>query len=221
MAGDVQATNPANGAQASTPNDEAGQVQAASTVSVSKAEFDALQAKLADLETRENREAAAQRHAKKEALAKAEAAARESGEFKTLAEQLKARVAELEPLVGPAAKYTEYEARKIAEFKKVRDEMSEPFQEALDAAPTLEAQRAVIRAFRATSNQPTVQQKQQFTPPKSPTPAGPQPDFARAMQDEAYFGELMQRSPNELNAYIRGSEVAPAMSSQDMRFARK
>jgi hypothetical protein len=124
-------------------------------------------------------EAAQKRIAAKTERERAEKLAEEQGQFKALADSYKARIAELEPQLGPlqeqAQRWRAHEERERARVKTTRESLPPHWQAALDAAGSLEAQQAILQAVDAESA------GSKRTPAKAPpggNPAAGSVDFA-------------------------------------------
>lgn len=131
-------------------------------------------------------EAAQKRIAAKTERERAEKLAEEQGQFRALADSYKARIAELEPQLGPleeqAKRWRAHEERERARVKAARESLSPHWQAALDAAGSLEAQQAILQAVDAESA------GSRRTPAKAPTggnPAAGSVDFTMVANDPA------------------------------------
>jgi hypothetical protein len=131
-------------------------------------------------------EAAQKRIAAKTERERAEKLAEEQGQFKALADSYKARIAELEPQLGPleeqAKRWRAHEERERQRVKAMRESLPAHWQAALDAAGSLEAQQAILQAVDAESA------SGKRTPAKAPpggNPAAGAVDFAMVANDPA------------------------------------
>lgn len=131
-------------------------------------------------------EAAQRRVAAKQERERAEKLAEEQGQYKALADSFKARIAELEPQLGPleeqAKRWRAHEERERQRIKATRESLPPHWQAALDAAGSLEAQQAVLAAIdseRATNKRTPA------SPPPGGNPAAGAVDFAAVANDPA------------------------------------
>lgn len=162
-----------------------------------------VQARLARLDEVEKKlqqvtdEAAQRRIAAKTERERAEKLAEEQGQFKALADSLKARLAELEPQVGPleeeAKRWRAHQSREQERIKAMRASLPAHWQAALDAAGSLEAQQAVLQAIDAE----TAGSKR--TPAKAPpggNPAAGAVDFSQVANDPAALRAAKEADPS-------------------------
>lgn len=131
-------------------------------------------------------EAAQRRIAAKQERERAEKLAEEQGQFKALADSYKARIAELEPQLGPleeqAKRWRAHEERERARIKATRESLPPHWQAALDAAGSLEAQQAILQAVDAERGSG---KRTPANPPPGGNPAAGGVDFAMVANDPA------------------------------------
>lgn len=174
-------------------------------------------------------EAAQKRIAAKQERERAEKLAEEQQNFKVLADSLKARIAELEPQLGPleeqAKRWRAHEERERARVKATRETLPQHWQAALDAAGSLEAQQAVLQAIEAESA------GGKRTPAKAPpggNPAAGAVDFAQVANDPAALKAAKIADPSGWERFKasmrRGSSAANttfAMRREAMAAAKR
>lgn len=131
-------------------------------------------------------EAAQRRVAAKQERERAEKLAEEQGQYKALADSLKARIAELEPQLGPleeqAKRWRAHEEREKQRIKMMREQLPPHWQAALEAAGSLEAQQAVLAAIE---NERAVTKRTPANPPPGGNPAAGGVDFSAVANDPA------------------------------------
>ena len=174
-------------------------------------------------------EAAQRRIAAKTERERAEKLAEEQGQFKALADSLKARIAELEPQLGPleeqAKRWRAHEERERARVKATRESLPPHWQAALDAAGSLEAQQAILQAVDAESA------GSRRTPARAPpggNPAAGSVDFAGLANDPAALKaakladpEGWERVKAGMRRFTGGASTTFAMRQQAMAAAAK
>lgn len=173
-------------------------------------------------------EAAQRRVAAKQERERAEKLAEEQGQFKALADSYKARIAELEPQLGPleeqAKRWRAHEERERQRIKATRESLPPHWQAALDAAGSLEAQQAVLAAIdseRATNKRTPA------SPPPGGNPAAGAVDFAQVANDPAALRAAKVADPSGWERFKasmrRGSSAATTTFAlrQEMAAASK
>ncbi|MFZ9959220.1 MAG: hypothetical protein ACO3GP_02415 [Candidatus Limnocylindrus sp.] len=141
-------------------------------------------------------EAAQRRIAAKQERERAEKLAEEQGQFKALADSYKARIAELEPQLGPleeqAKRWQAFENRERQRIQSMRASLPAHWQAALDAAGSLEAQQAVLQAIDAENA------SGKRSPAKAPpggNPAAGAVDFSQVANDPAALRAAKEADP--------------------------
>lgn len=163
-----------------------------------------LAARLAKLEAENNklRDESAQRRIKaKEEGEKAAKALEEQGQFKALAETLKARLAELEPLEGDAKQWRSFVQQESQRIDAQKASLPPHWQAALDGAGSLDGKRAVLAAYeaeRGTKKQPAA------PPPGGAAPAPAGADFAALASDPAALRQAKQADPAGWSRFVAG-----------------
>lgn len=129
-------------------------------------------------------EAAQRRVAAKQERERAEKLAEEQGQFKALADSYKARIAELEPQLGPlqqqAERWRAYEQAETARLKAAREQLPAHWQAAIDAAGSLDGQQAILRAYEAER---ASGKRTPANPPPGGNPAAGGVDFGQVAGD--------------------------------------
>lgn len=174
-------------------------------------------------------EAAQRRIAAKQERERAEKLAEEQGQFKALADSYKARIAELEPQLGPleeqAKRWRAHEERERQRIRATRETLPAHWQAALDAAGSLEAQQAVLQAIEQESA------GSKRTPAKAPpggNPAAGSVDFASLANDPAALKaakladpEGWERIKAGMRRFTGGANTTFAMRQQAMAAAKR
>lgn len=178
----------------------------------------------ADKEIKALREEAASRRVKaKEATAAAEKAAEEQGQYKALADSLKARVGELEPLEADAKQWRAHVERESQRLAKVREGLPAHWQAALDASPSLDGKQAILSAYESERAAGAGNSKQ---PAKAPAPGNPpgaaaSHDWQALAANPAALKEAKARDPQGWRAFIDGfaGRGAKPQTTAERRFA--
>lgn len=148
-------------------------------------------------------ESASRRVKAKEAQAAAEKAAEEQGQYKALADSLKQRLGELEPLEAQAKAWQAHEKREAERFAKVRETLPTHWQQALDASPSLDGKQAILSAYEAerASASPGKQ------PAKAPAPGNPpgaaSTDWTQLANDPQALREAKTRDPEGWRGFVQ------------------
>lgn len=167
----MKVTDQASGTEATT--NQGGTQAAAPTTAASTAPASTSSDDLSALRTRLERTEAELEKTRKEAAGRrvaANKAAEENGEYKALAENLKARVAELEPLEPLAKRWAAHEQRELERLNAARAGLPPEAQAALDAVPTLEGKQAILNLLGSKGGP-----AQRPPPEKPPIPGGAPP----------------------------------------------
>jgi hypothetical protein len=173
-----------------------------------------LTARLAALEN-ENKslrdESAAKRVKARDATLAAEKLAEEQGQHKALAESLKQRIGELEPLENDAKAWRAHLERETARLAKVREGLPAHWQAAIDASPTVDGKQAILSAYEAERASSAPQGKQ---PAKAPAPGNPpgsaSTDWAQLASDATALREAKQRDPTGWDGFVQKATGAGA-----------
>lgn len=147
-------------------------------------------------------ESAAKRVKAREATLAAEKLAEEQGQHKALAESLKQRIGELEPLENDAKAWRAHLERESARLAKVREGLPVHWQQALDASPSLDGKQAILSAYeaeRATS--PTGKQPARAPVPGNP-PGAASTDWAQIASDPKALREAKERDPSGWSTFV-------------------
>lgn len=171
-------------------------------------------------------ESASKRVKAREATLAAEKLAEEQGQHKALAESLKQRIGELEPLEGDAKAWRAHLERETARLAKVREGLPGHWQQALDASPTLDGKQAILSAYeaeRATSTQGK-------TPAKAPMPGNPpgaaSTDWSQVASDPKALREAKERDPSGWSAFVQsvsggGARILTSFERRQQAQAKK
>lgn len=204
MVADQASTTEATGIQGGTQ--AAPPVNAPATPPAGSDDVASLRSRLERTEaelTKTRQEAAAHRVAKNEQRTAAEKAAEEQGQYKALAESLKARVAELEPLEGSAKQWREYEARETTRLAKARDGLEPHWQAAIDAQPTIAGKQAILDGITASRGAGTTTPAPPTKAPPSGAPGGAPAavDWQAVSNDQSQLQAAIARDPQGWQAY--------------------
>lgn len=149
-------------------------------------------------------ESASKRVKAREAQLAAEKAAEEQGQHKALAESLKQRLAELEPLEGDAKAWRAHLEREQERLAKVRETLPQHWQAAFDASTSLEGKQKLLAAYEADRST-SVQTKQPAKAPGAGNPPGAaSTDWQQlAASDPAALREAKVRDPQGWAAFTQ------------------
>jgi|GEM_PF-4105344 len=165
-------------------------------------------------------EAAQRRVAAKQERERAERLAEEQQNYKVLADSLKARIAELEPQLGPleeqARRWRAHEEREKQRIKTMREQLPPHWQAALEAAGSLEAQQAVLTAIE---NERATTKRTPASPPPGGNPAHGSVDFAQVANDPAALRAAKEADPTGWERFKLGMRRTVGVG--DTTFARR
>jgi hypothetical protein len=200
-----------------TPTTQASTTPAAS-VTIDVSELAAIRKELEDV----RREAASRRVKAKEAEAERAKALEEQGQFKALAESLKARVSELEPLEALAKRWQDFEAAEGKRIAQAKESLPPHWQAALDAAANLDGKQAILRAYDA--------ERSSTKPAPPPAPAGGAPaaptarerDWSAVAHDRGALRKAIAEDPEGWEKFSQGMTTATRpVTTFDRLFSRK
>lgn len=168
-------------------------------------------------------ESAGRRVKAKEATAAAEKLAEEQGQFKALAESLKSRVAELEPLQTDAQQWRDHLARETSRLAKVREGLPVHWQSALDASPSVDGKQAILAAYEAEQAARQPAGREAAKPPSSGAPPGATvtTDWEALASNPVALRDAKARDPSGWQTFVarlRGSAGRP-QTTQERRLA--
>lgn len=174
-------------------------------------------------------EAAQRRIAAKTERERAERLAEEQGQFKALADSYKARIAELEPQLGPlqqqAERWRAYEQAEAQRLKAAREQLPAHWQAAIDAAGSLDGQQAILRAFEAER---AGNRRTPANPPPGGNPAAGGVDFAQVANDPGALRAAKiadpsgwERFKSSMRRTTSGTSTTFAMRQEAMAAAKR
>ena len=171
-------------------------------------------------------ESAAKRVKAREATLAAEKAAEEQGQHKALAESLKQRIGELEPLEAHAKAWLAHLEREQARLAKVREGLPGHWQTALDASPTLDGKQAILAAYEAEKASAPAGKQPAKAPPLGNPPGGASTDWTAVASDPRALREAKDRDPTGWQQFVQsttgvGARILTSFERRQMAQAKK